>query len=61
MDVAEPDVGSELIDLSSVSLAQVQSLEGTVLAHSLRRIIDAQRRSSKDDIAAFNSAPSPAQ
>lgn len=51
-----PDVEGQLVDLDDLPLAQVLLLDEdeSVLANSIRRVIDAAQRHPRDTVAAFN-------
>jgi FXSXX-COOH protein len=56
MDRVEPDVEGQLPDLDEIPLAQLLVLDedDSVLANSIRRVLDAARRHPQDTVAAFN-------
>jgi len=55
-DVPVGAVEAGLIDLSGVPLSRLRVLDETVLAHSLRRVIDAATQEAHDSVAAFDSS-----
>ncbi|MDG4833524.1 hypothetical protein O7627_30075 [Solwaraspora sp. WMMD1047] len=56
MEALGPDVEGHLVDLDLIPLAQVLDLDenDSVLANSIRRVIDAAQRQPQDTVAAFN-------
>jgi FXSXX-COOH protein len=56
MEALGPDVEGHLVDLDAIPLAQVLGLDedDSVLANSIRRVIDAAQRQPQDTVAAFN-------
>jgi FXSXX-COOH protein len=56
MDDVEPEIEGNLAELNEMPLAQVLLLDDrdTVLANSLRRIVDGAGRRAADTVAAFN-------
>lgn len=54
-DQRPPDLGSTLVDLTMVSLQTLRTLDGSVLARSLRRLLD-EADNSHDIIAGFDSS-----
>lgn len=55
MDTTDGAPQGTLVDLSEVSLADLQELDQSVLAHSLRRILDEIDR-PQEAVAGWNSA-----
>jgi FXSXX-COOH protein len=56
METVSPDVEGHLVDLDDLPLGQVLTLpeDDSVLANSIRRVLDAARRHPADTVAAFN-------
>lgn len=56
MENVGPDVEGHLVDLDDIPLAEVLVLDEneSVLANSIRRVIDAAQRHPEDIVAAFN-------
>ena len=52
---AQPEWQSDMIDVSGMSLAELETGDGSPLAHAVRRVADDLSR-AREPIAGFNSA-----
>lgn len=55
ISTTDDGVDCDLIDVSGLSLDDIQELDQSVLAHALRRVLPASSAGEEDPIAAFQS------